>query len=133
MIVDGKLFCREQNLTVGEVTYFMGCRNVSEAEAELGRIRRDWAEASVDSNPVIVYGIARDKEHCYVFTLEDLVRYLGYDGRQVDLSHVYARLLERVKLNYCEKEDKSDYYSVLELYMDLGDILVEESKEGVSM
>lgn len=125
MIVNGGLFCREQNLTVGEVTYFMGCRDVREAETELEKIRGYWPEAWRKSGPIVVYGIAGDEDHCYVFTPENLVRYLGYDSSQVDLSQVYTKLLERVKLNYCEKEDKSDYYSVLELYMDLGDILAK--------
>lgn len=123
MIIGTKLLCREQNLTEGEVAYFMGCRSLEEARAEIGRIKKKWEDVESMTGPLVVYGIACDVGACYVFTPEDLVGYMGMGKEKHQAERIYAALLERVKLVYCETEDKSDYYSILELYMDLGDIL----------
>ena len=123
MITGGKLLCREQNLTRGEVTHFMGCRTLDEVKEELEKVRRKWADVDDMEEPIVVYDIAGDAEGCYVFTPSDLMRYMEYEGILYKAEEVYAELLNRVRLSYCEDEDRSDYYSVLELYMDLSDIL----------
>ena len=122
MIIGKKLICREQNLTKGEVTHIMGCSSLEGARAELARVQKKWEDLNGMSGALVIYGVAGDETSCYVFTPEDLLRYIGHEDKAAQAEQIYDALLEQVKLTYCEEDDESDYYSVLELYMDLGDL-----------
>lgn len=126
MIIGKCLYCLEQNLTEGEILTFLGADRTVKVKSVLQEIKKEAGQIGILTEPCVIYGVAGEEDERYVLMPETLAKVFGVERE--DIEAVWQGLLEIVQLMYGVEEDRTDWYSILELYMDLGDLL--ERKKG---